>query len=217
MAHLAESLRIVSVLLQPFLTNAPRRIWEQLGIREGEATAWDSARQFGRIPSGTRVTKGEPIFPRLDAAQEIEFIAQSMAGGKTAAANGAAGQSQEPQQTKPQQDPERSAAQEIGIDDFAKVELRVAQILSAAPVKNADKLLKLELDLGYERRQVVSGIARHYTPEQLTGRKVIVVANLKPVKLRGEWSQGMILAASQGEQVMLATVPDEMPNGSIVK
>ena len=106
---------------------------------------------------------------------------------------------------------------EIGIDDFAKVELRVAQVLSAAPVKGADKLLKLQLDLGYEQRQVVSGIAKFYSLEELVGRKVICVTNLKPVKLRGELSQGMILAASQGEQLTLATVPDNMPSGAIVK
>ena len=107
--------------------------------------------------------------------------------------------------------------EEIGIDDFAKVELRVAQVLSAEPVKGADKLLKLQLDLGYEQRQVVSGIAKFYTPDDLVGRKVICVTNLKPAKLRGELSQGMILAASHGDQLTLATVPDSMPNGAIVK
>jgi methionyl-tRNA synthetase len=90
-------------------------------------------------------------------------------------------------------------------------------VLAAEPVKKADKLLKLQLDLGGEQRQVVSGIAKFYTPEQLVGRKVICVVNLKPVTLRGELSQGMILAASQGEQLTLATVPDDMPNGAIVK
>ena len=97
------------------------------------------------------------------------------------------------------------------------MELRVAQVIAAEPVKNADKLLKLQLDLGYEQRQVVSGIAKFYTPEDIIGRKVICVTNLKPVKLRGEMSQGMILAASHGDQLTLATVPEEMPNGAIVK
>jgi methionyl-tRNA synthetase len=108
-------------------------------------------------------------------------------------------------------------ADEIGIEDFAKVELRVAQVITAEPVPKADKLLKLQLDLGFEQRQVVSGIAKFYTPEQLVGRKVICVTNLKPVKLRGEQSQGMILAASEGDQLTLATVPDSMPNGAKVK
>ena len=97
------------------------------------------------------------------------------------------------------------------------MELRVATIVAAEPVKKADKLLKLQLDLGSELRQVVSGIAKHYQPEELTGKKVICVVNLKPVKLRGELSQGMILAATEGDQLTLATVPDSMPNGALVK
>ncbi|MCY1460811.1 Methionine--tRNA ligase [compost metagenome] len=97
------------------------------------------------------------------------------------------------------------------------MELRVAEVIAAEPVQKADKLLKLQLDLGYERRQVVSGIAKFYTPEQMVGRKVICVTNLKPVKLRGELSQGMILAASHGDQLTLETVPADMPNGAIVK
>nr|WP_262385089.1 MULTISPECIES: methionine--tRNA ligase [Paenibacillus] len=216
MYHLAESLRIVSILLQPFLTNAPRAIWAQLGIEAGELTSWESAKKFGSLPGGTRVSKGEPIFPRLDQAVEIEYIVSSMTGGSapaadanTAAASVAADSA------------ERSAApemaEEIAIDDFAKIELRVAQVIAAEPVAKADKLLKLQLDLGFETRQVVSGIAKFYTPEQMIGRKVICVTNLKPVKLRGELSQGMILAASEGDKLTLATVPDDMPNGAKVK
>ncbi|PWW05683.1 methionyl-tRNA synthetase [Paenibacillus cellulosilyticus] len=212
MYHLAESLRIVSIVLQPFLTNAPQSMWSQLGIEPGELTAWESAKQFGTLPGGTRVGKGEPIFPRLDAAEEIAFIISSMSGG-TAPAEPAiqAAASSESTKEKPEM------ADEIGIEDFAKVELRVAQVIAAEPVPKADKLLKLQLDLGFEQRQVVSGIAKFYTPEQLVGRKVICVTNLKPVKLRGELSQGMILAASEGDQLTLATVPDSMPNGAKVK
>ncbi|MUT66724.1 methionine--tRNA ligase [Paenibacillus sp. NEAU-GSW1] len=218
MHHLAESLRIASILLQPFLTHAPRELWKQLGIEEGELTAWDSAKQFGELPGGTRVSKGAPIFPRLEAAEEVAYIAAAMGGGAAAAAQpeaqaapeaGAAASAAEPVAAEPKE--------EINIEDFGKVELRVAQVIAAEPVKKADKLLKLQLDLGYEQRQVVSGIAKFYTPEQMVGRKVICVTNLKPVKLRGELSQGMILAASHGDQLTLATVPDEMPNGAIVK
>ncbi|MGP0585782.1 methionine--tRNA ligase [Paenibacillus timonensis] len=214
MAHLAESLRIASILLQPFLTQAPKKIWAQLGIAPGELTTWESAKTFGRLPAGTKLVKGEPIFPRLDAEQEIEFISNSMSGGTPAAAAApadAAASTPAPAVEKPE------PKEEIGIDDFAKVELRVAQVLACEPVPKADKLLKLQLDLGYEQRQVVSGIAKFYKPEELVGRKVICVTNLKPVKLRGELSQGMILAASQGDQLTLATVPDLMPNGAIVK
>ncbi|WP_028538266.1 methionine--tRNA ligase [Paenibacillus sp. J14] len=219
MAHLAESLRIASILLQPFLTQAPAKIWAQLGIAPGELTTWESAKTFGLIPAGTKLVKGEPIFPRLDSEQEIEFISNSMTGGTPAAeaaapaAAPAAASASTPAPAVEKPEPK----DEIGIDDFAKVELRVAQVLACEPVPKADKLLKLQLDLGYEQRQVVSGIAKFYKPEELVGRKVICVTNLKPVKLRGELSQGMILAASQGDQLTLATVPDTMPNGAIVK
>lgn len=211
MVHLAESLRIASILLQPFLTQAPAKIWSQLGIKAGELTSWESAKSFGLIPTGTKLGKGEPIFPRLDADQEILYIVDSMSEGAEPApeepAKAQDSAAAEKQETKP----------EIGIDDFAKVELRVAEVIACEPIPKADKLLKLHLDLGYEQRQVVSGIAKFYKPEELVGRKVICVTNLKPVKLRGELSQGMILAASQGDKLTLATVPEMMPNGAIVK
>ncbi|MFX3633623.1 MAG: methionine--tRNA ligase [Candidatus Pristimantibacillus sp.] len=213
MYHLAESLRITSILLQPFLTHAPRELWKQLGIEQGELTTWESTKQFGQLPEGTVVVKGAPVFPRLETADEVAFIAEAMGGVQvvqsqaTTAAPATSEQSASVEEAK----------EEIGIDEFAKVELRVAQVISAEPVKKADKLLKLQLDLGYEQRQVVSGIAKFYTPEQMVGRKVICVTNLKPVKLRGEMSQGMILAASHGDQLTLATVPDDMPNGALVK
>ncbi|NBD22713.1 methionine--tRNA ligase [Paenibacillus glycinis] len=230
MHHLAESLRIISILLQPFLTNAPLKIRAQLGIAEGELTAWDSTKRFGSLPGGTRVAKGDPIFPRLDVAEETAFIAVSMNGGAApsepeaaqeapaaAADAAAAAVDAAPAVTALEAAAAPESKEEIGIDDFVKVELRVAQVLAAEPIPKADKLLKLQLDLGFEQRQVVSGIAKFYKPEELVGRKVICVVNLKPVKLRGEMSQGMILAASHGDQLTLATVPDDMPNGAIVK
>ncbi|TMV51429.1 methionine--tRNA ligase [Paenibacillus mesophilus] len=219
--HLAESLRITSVLLQPFLTRTPRKIWDQLGITgDGRLTEWESVRTFGLLPAGTKVNKGETLFPRLEIAPEVEYLVQSMGGGRPAAASeandsaAAATDRKEPESPKA---PNPPASEEIGIDDFMKVELRVAQVLAAEPVKGADKLLKLQVDLGYEKRQVVSGIAKYYSPESLVGRKVILVANLKPVKLRGELSQGMILAASEGDKLTLASVAEDIPVGSIVK
>ncbi|NMO96855.1 methionine--tRNA ligase [Paenibacillus lemnae] len=217
MSHLVESLRIASILLQPFLTRTPQKIWEQLGLQgQVSLTNWDSGRLLGSIPAGTKLQKGEPIFPRLDVEQEVAYIAAAMTGGTKPGEETAVS---EPTAAGPEAGGEEPVElkEEIGIDDFAKVELRVAQVLSCEPVKKADKLLKLQLDLGFEQRQVVSGIAKHYTPEELVGKKVICVTNLKPVKLRGEMSQGMILAASQGEQLTLATVPDSMPNGALVK
>lgn len=217
MYHLAESLRIISIMLQPFLTHAPHVIWSQLGISAGKLTEWESIKTFGQLPEGTRVSKGDPLFPRLEVADEVSFIAASMAGGTPAPAQAEAADTAVSQAVGAEDVEEVERLPEIGIDEFAKVELRVAQVLAAEPVKKADKLLKLSLDLGFEQRQVVSGIAKHYKPEELVGRKVICVTNLKPVKLRGELSQGMILAASHGEQLTLATVPETMPNGAIVK
>lgn len=220
---LLECQRIVSVLLQPFMTRTPQLMWTSLGV-DGDAalTAWDSVHAFGTLPAGTKVRKAEPMFPRLDTDAEVAYIADAMRGSGAGADAGAGAGKAAPQgeaaATKPAAaGPAPEPKSEIGIDDFAKVELRVAQVLAAEPVKGADKLLKLKLELGYEQRQVVSGIAKHYKAEELVGRKVICVTNLKPVKLRGELSQGMILAASEGDQLTLATVPDSMPNGAIVK
>ncbi|MFB9277876.1 methionine--tRNA ligase [Cohnella cellulosilytica] len=215
MGHLAESLRIVSILIQPFLTHAPRLIWRQLGLSEGALTEWDSLREFETKLAGTRISKGDPLFPRLELADEVAWISGSMGGA--AAAAGASAEAAAPSGAGAAAPANGEEAPEITIDDFMKVELRVAQVVACEPVPKADKLLKLQLDLGFERRQVVSGIAKFYKPEDLVGRKVICVTNLKPVKLRGEMSQGMILAASQDDQLTLATVPDGMPNGAIVK
>ncbi|MDL0437295.1 MULTISPECIES: methionine--tRNA ligase [unclassified Niallia] len=207
MVHLAESLRRIAVLLKPFLTKTPDKIFQQLNVQEEQLKTWASLDQFGVIPAGTKVEKGEPIFPRLDIAEEVEYIKKEMQGP-------AAEEKKESQPTEKQEVPE---SEEITIDDFMKVDLRVAQVLQAEPVKKADKLLKLQLDLGYEQRQVVSGIAQYYKPEELVGKRVICVTNLKPVKLRGELSQGMILAGSQDGVLALASVAESLPLGSKVK
>ncbi|RFU66930.1 methionine--tRNA ligase [Peribacillus saganii] len=207
MVHLAETLRRVAILLQPFMTQTPGKIYAQLGIEDQALKTWDSLEQFGMIASGTKVVKGDPIFPRLELQEEIEYIKSKMQGGTT-------GDTEEKKGTKAIEVPE---TEEITIDDFMKVDLRVAEVLHAEPVKKTDKLLKLQLDLGYEKRQVVSGIAQYYKPEDLVGKKVICITNLKPVKLRGELSQGMILAGSQDGQLSLATVDASLPNGSKVK
>lgn len=203
MYHLAESLRYISILIQPFMTETPKKIWSQLGISD-EQTNWDSLSQFGQLKEGTAVQKGEPIFPRLEVEKEVEHIVVEMGGTLKS-------------DSEAEEKIEAPEVDEITIDDFMKVDLRVAQVIDAEPVKKANKLLKIQLDLGYEKRQVVSGIAKYYKPEELVGRKVICVTNLKPIKLRGEMSQGMILAASNGDQLTLATVDQSLPNGSQVK
>lgn len=142
MRHLAEGLRTASILLQPFLTQAPAKIWEQLGIAKGELTTWDSGKTFGLIPAGTKLVKGAPIFPRLDVEQEVTYIASVMGGGKKAAeagtetpAEGAGADSGAQPATAAAAELEEEHKEEIGIDDFAKSELRVAQVLAAEPVK----------------------------------------------------------------------------------
>jgi methionyl-tRNA synthetase len=203
MVHLAESLRRIAVLLQPFLTRTPNEIFKQLGIQDETLKSWESLDKFGLIASGTKVEKGQPIFPRLDINEEVAFIKTKMQGSTA------------PVEEKKEEKPEPLA--EISIDDFMKIDLRVAEVIACEPVKKADKLLKLQLDLGYEKRQVVSGIAQYYKPEDLVGRKVICITNLKPVQLRGELSQGMILAGSKDGQLSIATVDQTLPNGSKVK
>lgn len=159
MNYLAESLRQIAVMIQPFMTNAPKQIFEQLGL-DKELLAWDTIETFGNvIPQNIKVAeKGTPIFPRLDVEVEVEYIREQMKGSvKTV-------QEEAPAVEAPQ-------TEEITIDDFMKVDLRVATVLACEPVAKAKKLLKLQVDLGYEKRQVVSGIAEHYKPEELIGKK----------------------------------------------
>ncbi|WP_032123563.1 methionine--tRNA ligase [Clostridium amazonitimonense] len=196
--NLAEALRITSVLISPFLPETSDKIREQLGV---EICTWDSVASFDGISAGTKVKKGQIIFPRIDVeAKLLELEALKKEDQEEI-------QSMEP--IKP----------EITIEDFEKVDLRVVKVLECEPIKGAKKLLKLKVDLGGEERQVVSGIAKYYKPEDLVGKSVVLVANLKPVKLRGELSQGMILAASTDDDSNLFTVsiPGELPTGSQVR
>ncbi|MBB6455231.1 methionyl-tRNA synthetase [Salirhabdus euzebyi] len=202
MAHLAESLRHISIMLQPFLTSTPEKVFTQLGIQEENLKNWDSLNEFGLMKEGTLVQKGNPIFPRLDVDDEVKAIKDMMSKP---------GEKEEEQKEEEQSD-------EITIDDFMKLDLKVAEVIHAEKMKKADKLLRIQLDLGTEKRQVVSGIAKHYSPEELVGKKVICVTNLKPVKLRGELSQGMILAGEdENGKLALATVEQDLPNGTKVK
>ena len=205
MTNLAESLRQIATLIQPFMPNSPKEIMEQLGLTE-MCLEWDKLGKFNVIPEGTQViSTGVPIFPRLDVEEEVAYIREKMRGSVMTS------------QEEVKEEPEEEQTEEISIDDFFKVDLRVATVLECEAIPKADKLLKLQLDLGYEKRQVVSGIAKHYKPEELIGKKVIVVANLKPVKLRGELSQGMILAGEKDGFLTLATVDEKLENGAQVK
>src|SRR5690625_4785712 len=199
MAHLAESLRITGVLLQPFLTEAPKEIFKQLGIKEPTLQEWDSVYQIGSIPIYTKIEKRDPIFPRLDMEEEVNTIKKMMTSSLPEA-------------------PQIETKEEVVYDDFMKLDFRVVEIVRAEKMKNADKLLKLQVDIGTEKRQIISGIAEHYSPEDLVGKKVICIINLKPVKLRGEMSEGMILSGEDEKgNLSLATVEKSLPNGSVVK
>ncbi|MFJ7983412.1 methionine--tRNA ligase [Lysinibacillus xylanilyticus] len=210
MRNLAESLHQIAVMLQPFMTSTPKRIVEQLGL-DDKFLAWETIETFGNtIPANIKVVeKGIPIFPRLESEVEIEYIREEMRG------------SVKTPQVEETKDEQKAAdipeIPEITIDDFMKVDLRVATVTGCETIPKADKLLKLQVDLEYEQRQVVSGIAKFYSPDELIGQKVIVVTNLKPVKLRGELSQGMILAGEKDGILKLASVDPKLENGAKVK
>ncbi|RXI47960.1 methionine--tRNA ligase [Clostridium tetani] len=194
--NLSETLRIVSVLISAFIPKTSERINEQLNV---DLTTWDSIASFDGTKAGTKVVKGDALFPRIDVEAKIEEL-NSLKEKK------------EKKEIKP-------IKEEITIDDFDKIDLRVVKVISCEPVKGAKKLLKLKVDLGGEERQVISGIAQYYKPEELVGKSVVLVANLKPAKLRGELSQGMILAAATDDDSKLFTVsiPGELPTGSQVR
>jgi methionyl-tRNA synthetase len=194
MYNLVECLRIASELIRPVMPNTTPKILEQLGVPE---YGWDSAKVFGKAENVT-VKKGEVLFPRIDLEKELERL-----------------EAAKPHVEETIEKPE--AKEEISIDDFAKVELRVGEVKEAEKIKKASKLLKLQIDLGYETRQVVSGIAKYYTPEEMVGKKVVVVTNLKPVKLCGEESNGMILCASEGDNLKIVSPEGDMKNGSEVR
>ncbi|MFC6402357.1 methionine--tRNA ligase [Mammaliicoccus sciuri] len=210
MIHLVENIRFAAVLLRPFLTHAPYEIFRQLNLEKGKLDTFESIEQYGAIDQDIKVIeKPEPIFPRLDVEQEVAFIKDSMQGGTTA----------EPSEEEAETAEEEvvPSKPEITIDQFDKVEIKAATVTGADYVKKSDKLLKIKVDLGNEKRQIVSGIAEFYKPEDIVGKKVAVVTNLKPVKLRGELSEGMILSAEKDGTLTLVGLPNAIQNGSIIK
>ncbi len=215
MVHLVESIRAIGILIGPFMTKTPAKIFEQIGIEEGPMTAWDTVRQFGVIPAGTKVKKGEALFPRLDMAKELEAL-DSITPGQ-AHIKGASQKKKEAakkQEAKKPEEPKKDG--KITIDDFAKVEMKVASVLACEAVEGSEKLLKFTLKVGEEQRTVVSGIKKWYPePEKLVGRQLILVANLKPAKLKGILSEGMLLSAEDASgNVRLLTVESPVEDGA---
>ena len=206
MAHLAASLRVVAHLIQPFMMTTSNAIMEQLGL--GADFDLENLNLAG-LPTGIKVVaKGTPIFPRLDMDEEIAYIKEQMESGKPAIKK----------EWKPEEIELTLNRKEIKFDDFDKVEIRVAEVKEVSKVEGSDKLLQFRLDAGDgEDRQILSGIAKYYPNEQeLVGKKVQIVANLKPRKMMGRISQGMILSAEYGNQLTLLTVDQNVPNGSLI-
>jgi methionyl-tRNA synthetase len=249
MYNLAESIRIISIMIQPFMPETPEKIWSQMGISK-ENTQWDSIKVWGGYSESAKVFKGEIIFPRIDLKKEMEELeaitSDEISDKKEKSANQTDTNIKEKELYSDNIDLEKGInasekeknhkennnykenkntknleqneenANLITIDEFAKIQLKVAKVISAEKVQGADKLLKLSLDIGGETRQVVSGIAKYYTPEEIVGKVIILVANLKPAKLRGIESQGMILAATSGDSLSIVTLDKDVPLGSKV-
>lgn len=184
--NLTESLRIISILIEPFMPNTPKIIRKQLGI---DISNWDSLNEWGATPKSVKVQKGEIIFPRIDIKKELEELQKSSQGSK----------------------------QTINIDDFDKIKLKIGEVIECEKVPKSDKLLKSKIKIGNRNYQIVSGISKYYTPEQMIGKKVVVVTNLEPVKLKGVMSEGMILAASDDNgNLALVSVDKDIQAGAIV-
>lgn len=238
MYNLVEVLRTATIAISPFMPEIPAKVWSQLGFDgRPEDAGWQAALTWGLTPAGLEVRRGDPVFPRIDVkaalakqdgAEAGRGAGQAAGGSFAPAADGkkadaiskgsAAGEASAPGPSGG-----RAGAADgeglISIEDFAKVQLKVARVLTAEKVQGSDKLLRLEVDLGGESRQIVAGIAKYYDPEALVGKSVVVVANLKPAKLRGIVSEGMLLAAStaDGGRLAVLTVDREIESGSRIR
>ena len=201
---LAECIRFAATLLTPFIPTTAATIFEKLGVKA--PTNFTKLKKFGQLKVGTKVNKGANLFNRLDVdkeLKELDAIAEKEAANSTAANVDAAKEEQKMEQ--------------ISIEDFAKIQLRTAKVLSCEKVEKSDKLLVFKLQVGDEVRQVVSGIAQHYAPEYLVGKTVVLVANLKPAKIRGVESNGMILCAADDEHVIFVTPEKDIDSGKVVR
>lgn len=200
--HLADALRIIAILISPVMTRTPARIYAQLGLTDASITTWDAAQQTGLIPEGTTVCKGEALFPRLDIQAELTIL-QSLLPASA----------EEKATTQDADAPPKT----ISIDTFFESDLRVATVLSCEKVEGSDKLLVFSLDVDGKPRTVISGIAKYYKAEDLIGKQVVVVANLKPVKIKGILSEGMILSAENKDgSLTLLTVQTAADSGAKV-
>lgn len=193
--NLVEAIRIITILVGPFMPLFPQRVWTQLGIADKDSLKeMVSIKTWGNMPSGIKVSRGEVLFPRIEKKENTMV-----------------------NETKVETKEVKKETSYITIEDFAKVDLRVAEVIAAEKVEKTDKLLKLEVKVGEETRTIVAGVAKHYLPDELIGQSVIIVANLEPAKLRGITSQGMLLAASNDEQLTLLTTQRPIKSGAKAK
>ena len=198
--NLVETIRIVAIALQSYMIDVPGKIFKQIGVTE-DITLWDSAKTFGLLRDGTKVKKGENLFPRLDTTKEMFKVEENI----------------KVEETKQEQKVEETKEEYITIDELDKVKLKVGQIVSVERVEKSDKLYKLQVNLGSETRTIVSGLVEYYKEDELLNKQVVVVANLKPAKLRGVESQGMLLAAGDDDIVKLLVLDNNagtLENGS---
>lgn len=202
--NLLDTIRICAALLTPFMPAMMPKALEQIGASDDDI-AFDKLSVFGVLPADVTVKKGDVLFPRIDVSSEIEYL------------NSVIAPTTEEKNTAKAEDEDLDKAGLISIDQFAQVKLRTAQVVACERVAKSNKLLKLQLDDGRGGRQIVSGIAKWYKPEDLIGKKIVFVANLTPAKLCGELSEGMILSCDCGDNVKLLTVDPEVPNGSTVR
>lgn len=203
---LVESLRAISVMIEPFIPTTARRIWAQLNLPQNfDEIRISDIEGWGKTPVGIQINKPEQLFPRIEIEEEKPESKKEVKENKKA----------KKEEQKALEKAKENEDGMIGIEDFSKIDLRVVEILAAEPVPKTDKLMKIQVSLGDEERTVVSGIAKHYKPEDLIGKHVVLVVNLKPAKLRGVMSHGMLLAASKGDELQI--VETTMPVGSKVK
>jgi len=186
--NLAESIRLSIILIYPFMPVKAKEIWEQLGLESDlEKVRLDEDTSWGKLKPGILVKPGKIIFPRIDTKK------------------------------KEQKEVKEDRANIISYDEFKKIDLRVGKVISAEEVRGTDKLLKLEINLGTETRTIVAGVRKHYSAEEILGKKIVIVCNLQPVKLRGIESQGMLLAAVDNNNVVLLTIDKDITEGSKIQ
>lgn len=211
--NLSETLRMIALFLYPVMPSTSQKIWNALGVGKQIASCrMSEEQQWGKLAEGALIQPGEQLFPRIEKEEKKRGATQTT-GKVNAKEKKLEKMPAEPQ--KPVSQP--GTLEPIGIEDFMKVDLRAGRIVSAERVEKSEKLIKLKVDIGAEVRQVVAGIGKSYAPEELTGKSIVIVANLKPAKLMGIESQGMLLAASSGDLLAVATFDRETRSGSRVK